>query len=187
MKMATSPSPAKISFDEYLELERAARFKSEYRSGEIFAMAGGTPLHAELSLRMGILLAKLPGCRAFSSDLRVYAQSVNEGMYPDVSVACEELQYHDGHKDVILNPTLAVEVLSPSTRDYDAGIKASFYRSIPSLKALFLVDSERKYVQVQSRTAGAWMLADFTQNDQVFWLAGNYQITVGDIYAGIVF
>jgi len=107
-------------------------------------------------------------------------------MYPDVSVACEELQYHDGRKDVILNPAMAVEVLSPSSRDYDVGMKASFYRSIPSLKALFLVDSERQYVQVQSRNAGAWTLSEFTENAQVVWSAGNYQITVGDIYAGIV-
>jgi len=184
--MATSPSPAKISFDEYLELERAARFKSEYRSGEIFAMSGGTPAHARLSGRMLVLLDKLlPGCQLFSSDLRVYAKAVNEGMYPDVTVTCEELQFHDRRKDVILNPMIVVEVLSPSTRDYDLGLKASFYRSIPSVEAVFLVDSERQYVQRQTRNLGSWTLDDLTENRQIVWKNGHQAITVSDIYAGI--
>jgi len=183
--MAASPSPARVTFDEYLEQERAAQFKSEYRSGEVFAMAGGSPVHAELAMNMGFLLKNLSGCRVFSSDLKVYAPSLDEGMYPDVSVACEELQYKDARKDVILNPALVVEVLSPSTREYDLGLKASFYRSMPSVKAVFLVDSERIYVQTQSRNGGAWMLHEFTEKEQVVWAAANYQFTVGEIYAGI--
>jgi Uma2 family endonuclease len=179
-QMAISPAPAKITFDEYLEQERAAKFKSEYRSGEVFAMAGGSPVHAELAMNIGFLLKNLGGCRVFSSDLKVYAQSCDEGMYPDVSVACEELQYRDARQDVILNPTLVVEVLSPSSRAYDLGLKASFYRSMPSVKAIFLVDSERVYVQ--TRNGGAWMLNEFTEKEQVVWSAGNYQFTVGEIY-----
>jgi len=180
--MATSPSPAKISFDEYLELERAALFKSEYRGGEIFAMSGGTPAHAQLSGRMVVLFDKLlQGCRIFSSDLRVYAKAVNEGMYPDVTVTCEELQFHDQRKDVILNPMFVVEVLSPSTREYDLGLKVSFYRSIPSVEAIFFVDSERQYVQRQTRNIGNWTLDEMTENPQIVWKT----ITVGDIYAGI--
>jgi len=185
--MATNPAPAKISFDEYLELERAAQFKSEYRCGEVVATAGVSPVHAELSMNMGFLLKNLLGCRVYSSDLKVFARAVNEGMYPDVSVACEELQFHDGKKDVILNPTLVVEVLSPSTRAYDLALKASFYRTIPSLKALFLVDSERVYVQRQTpEVTGFWTLAEFTRSDETVWQSGDWQITVGDIYAGIL-
>jgi Uma2 family endonuclease len=186
--MATNPAPAKISFDEYLKLERAAQFKSEYRSGEVFAMSDGTPVHARLSVRIGGLLERqLPGCQVFSSDLKVFAQAVNEGMYPDVSVACEELQFHDGKKDVILNPALLVEVLSPSTRAYDLAFKASFYRTIPSVKALFLIDSERVYVQRQTpEITGFWTLAEFTGSDEAVWTSGDLQITVGDIYSGII-
>jgi Uma2 family endonuclease len=184
-RMAASPSPAKITFEEYLEQERAAKFKSEYRSGEVFAMAGGSPVHAELAGNMVVLMKKIHGCRVFTSDLKVYAQSLNEGMYPDVSVACEELQYKDGRQDVILNPALVVEILSLSTREYDLGLKVSFYRSMPSVKAVFLVDSERMYVQTQCRSGGSWMLNEFTEKEQVVWIAGNYQFTVGDIYAGI--
>jgi Uma2 family endonuclease len=184
--VATSTSPNKVTFDEYLERERAATYKSEYRSGEIFAMSGGTPVHARLSARMVVLLDKLPGCQVFTSDLRVFAQAVNEGMYPDVSVSCEELQYHDGRKDVILNPTLVVEVLSPATREYDIGMKASFYRSIASVAGVLLVDSERVYVQVQRRQSGSWMLEEFTREEQVVWKLGDFEMTVGQIYSGIV-
>jgi Uma2 family endonuclease len=161
-QMAACTSPTRITFDEYLERARAASYKSEYRSGELFAISGGTPVHARLSARMVVLLDKLQGCQVFTSDLIIFAQAVNEGMYPDVSVACEDLRYHDARKDVILNPTLVVEVLSPSTREYDIGMKASFYRSIPSVAAVFLIDSERPYVQLQSRKNGSWILDEFT-------------------------
>jgi Uma2 family endonuclease len=184
--MATNPSPAKITFAEYLERERAAKHKSEYRAGEVFAMAGRTPSHAELSMQMGFLLNPITGCRVFSSDLKVFAKAVNEGMYPDVSVACEELQFQDQSKDVILNPTLVVEVLSPSTREYDLSLKASFYRSIPSLKALFLVDSERHYVQRQTRNADSWHLAEFTQSHQMVYDAKGCVFTMADVYTGIL-
>jgi Uma2 family endonuclease len=184
--MATNPSPAKVTFAEYLEQERHANYKSEYRAGEVFAMAGGTPAHAELSMRMGFLLKSLLGCRVFSSDLKVFAKAVNEAMYPDVSVACDELQFQDERKDVILNPTLVVEVLSPSTREYDLSLKASFYRTIPSVKALFLVDSERQYVQRQTRTADSWHLAEFTQSHQLVYDTTDCAFTLADIYTGIL-
>jgi Uma2 family endonuclease len=164
--------------------ERNATHKSEYRAGEVFAMAGGTPAHAELSMRMGFLL-KTTGCRVFSSHLKVFAKAMNEAMYPDVSVACEELQFQDDRKDVILNPTLAVEVLSPSTREYDLSLKASFYRSIPSLKTLFLVDSERHYVQRQTRTGDSWQLEEFTQSHQVVYDTKDCKFTLADIYTAI--
>jgi hypothetical protein len=64
-------------------------------------------------------------------------------------------------------------------------MKASFYRSIPSVTGVFLVDSERVYVQVQSRKSGSWMLEEFTREEQVVWRVGDFQMTVGEIYSGI--
>ena len=185
--MATQTLAGKLTFDEYLELERAATTKSEYRGGEIFAMSGGTPVHARLGGRMIVLLDHAVGhaCQIFSSDLRVYAAAVNEAMYPDVSVACEELKFRDGRRDVILNPSLVVEILSSSTRDYDLSMKASFYRSIPSLTDILFVDSERRYVQRQSRQDGRWTIEEFTANEQAVWRPGEHAITVHDIYDGI--
>jgi len=188
--MATNAAPGKISFDEYLELEALARDKSEYRSGEVFAMSGGTPVHSRLSGRMFVLLDKVKGCQAYSSDLKIFAAAVNEGMYPDASLVCGDLEFYSGRKDVILNPMLAVEVLSPSTRDYDLAMKASFYRTIPSMATLLFVDSERRWVQRQTRQSkpgsDQWTLTEFADPSQTVWTAGDQQITVADIYDGIL-
>jgi len=194
--MATSTAPVKISFDEYLDLEAAAKFKSEYRSGEVFAMAGGTPAHSELQGSIISLLRqnKPKSCRVFTSDLKIFAPAANEGMYPDASLVCGDLQFYSGRKDVILNPMLVVEVLSPSTRDYDLGMKASFYRTIPSIATLLFVDSERRWVQRQTRQAPPgsnpssdhWILTEFADSGQAVWTDENQQIIVGDIYDGIL-
>lgn len=189
--MATSTAPAKISFDEYLAREAGAKFKSEYRSGEVFAMAGGTPSHSELqgSIISLLRLNKPSGCRVFTSDLKIFAPAVNEGMYPDASLVCGELEFYRGRNDVILNPMLVVEVLSPSTRDYDLGMKASFYRTIASLATLLFVDSERRWIQRQSRqpdASGHWILTEFSDPGQTVWIDGNRQIGVADIYDGIL-
>ena len=186
--MATHPTPNKISFAEYLELERLADTKSEYRGGEIFAMAGGTLTHAELSARMVALLGRVLGqsCRVFTSDLKIYATAVGEGMYPDVSLLCGEPEFYDARRDVLLNPTVVVEVLSPSTREYDQSLKAGFYRTIPSLEALILLDSERVYVQRQARKASGWLLEEWTSLDDVLWIAGNASVPLREIYDRIL-
>jgi len=191
--MATNAVPGKLSFDEYLELEALARDKSEYRSGEVSAMSGGTPVHSRLSGRMFVLLDKIRSCHAYTSDLKIFAAAVNEGMYPDASLVCGDLEFCSGRRDVILNPVLVVEVLSPSTRDYDLGMKASFYRTIPSIAALLLVDSEQRGVQRQTRQSpesnpgsDQWTLTEFADSGLTVWTNGNHQITVADIYDGIL-
>ena len=186
--MATQSLPEKLTFSEYLELERAATAcKHEYRGGEMFAMSGGTPVHARLSVRMSSLLDRAMGrsCQIFSSDLRIYASHVSESMYPDVSVVCGDLEYFDERRDMIVNPSLVVEVLSPSTREYDLSLKASFYRTIPALQTILLVDSERQYVQRQARQSQGWALEEFTTPDQALWVAKGESITVADVYHGI--
>lgn len=185
--MATIPAPGRISFLEYLELERKSPEKHEYRGGELFLMSGGSPNHARLGVRMSSLLDRYLGrrCEVFSSDLRIYAAAVNEGMYPDVSVACSNLEFFDGKRDVITNPTLVVEVLSPSTRDYDIGTKAYFYRTIPSLETILLVDSEQQYVQVQDRAGLKWTIRDLRSPDAIVWQDATAQFTLRDVYDGI--
>ncbi len=186
--MATQPLPGKITFGEYLELERvAADCKHEYRGGEMFAMSGRTPVHARLSVRVSSLLDRTmgSGCQIFSSDLRIYASCVSEAMYPDVSMVCGDLEYFDERRDVIVNPTLIVEVLSPSTREYELSLKASFYRTIPALQTILLADSERQYVQRQARQSQGWALEEFTRPDQALWVVDGGSITVADLYNGI--
>ncbi|MBV8709073.1 MAG: Uma2 family endonuclease [Acidobacteriaceae bacterium] len=186
--MATQVTPHKISFDQYLELERSATGKSEYRGGELFLMAGGTAAHARLSARIiGLLERTLPrSCQVFTSDLKLYAAAVDEGMYPDASFLCGEPEFYQGQKDVLLNPTVVFEVLSPSTREYDLSLKASFYRSIPALEALILIDSERMYVQRQARQATGWTLEEWTDHEGMLPITGSLSFSLRELYDQIL-
>ena len=94
-------------------------------------MAGGSPNQSLLANRIGALLDRqMPaGCRTFNSDLRVKVASAGLYTYPDCSVVCGELELFGDQQDVVLNPLLIVEVLSPSTEGYDRGKKFELYRA----------------------------------------------------------
>ena len=130
--MATQPLPP-LTEEEYLRIERDALEKSEFHGGQVFAMAGGTPNHALLAANIAWLLrGNVPvGCRVFSSDLRVKIAASATYTYADCTVICGEPHFAG---DSALNPLLIVEVLSPSTQDYDRGKKFELYRTIESLR-----------------------------------------------------
>src|SRR5947209_1452139 len=119
-----SPAGQRLAPAEYLAIERAAEYKSEFFAGELFAMAGASPAHvlitSNVNRELGTQLRNCP-CRVYSSDLRVKVSATGLYTYPDVAVVCGEQQFDDEHRDSLLNPTLVVEVLSPSTEAYDRG------------------------------------------------------------------
>ena len=134
---------------EYLRIERAANYRSEFYRGEMFAMAGGSPKHSRIRVNLsGSIWSRLKGhpCVAYDSDLRIRCRT---GLYtyPDASVICDELEFDEEHKDTVLNPTLIVEVLSKSTEAYDRGKKFDHYRTIPSLREYVLVAQDEPMVQ----------------------------------------
>jgi len=145
--MASSPVH-RFTEEEYLALEEAAEYKSEFVDGEIFAMAGASNshllLHSNLFLELGIRLRGGP-CRVYGSDLRVKIPASKMYTYPDLSVVC-------GRADNVLNPAVIVEVLSPSTERYDRGRKALAYRTLESLKEYILVDQNSVLVECYSRS-----------------------------------
>jgi Uma2 family endonuclease len=160
--MASSPV-SKLTEEQYLAIERAAEFKNEFLDGVMYAMSGGSPRHAGLAVRiLAELHGKLRGseCQVFGSDLRVRVSS-RMYTYPDVSVVCGKLQLADEQKDVLLNPIVICEVLSPSTELYDRGPKLQLYRTIPSLREYILVDQNKirveQYIRQDART---WTLLD---------------------------
>lgn len=157
------PQPAKsITPEEYLRLERAAEFKSEYFAGEMFAMAGGSARHSLHKANVvGELRSQLKGrpCKVYDSDLRVLVSATGLFTYPDATVVCGPLETHDG--DNATNPTLLVEVLSDATEKYDRTIKFDHYRKIPSLKEVVFVSQEQPIVERFSRDDdGSWKLTD---------------------------
>jgi Uma2 family endonuclease len=162
--MATLPD-APLTEEQYLEIERRAEFKSEFHDGRMFAMASGSPNHAVLS---GAVIALLypqmpPGCRVFSSDLRIKVAAAGLYTYPDCCVICGDLEYFGNQKDVVLNPLLIVEVLSPSTEGYDRGKKFELYRTIPSFQEYLVVHQDRRHVEHYSKQDdGSWLLRDHT-------------------------
>jgi len=149
---------------EYLDLERAADFKSEFFDGEVFAMAGGSPQHSLIATNLAREFGnRLKGgkCVAYNSDLRLKIKPTGLLTYPDLSVICGALEFAEGLDDTVLNPVVIVEVLSESTEAYDRGKKFEHYRQIPSLQEYLLVSQQEPRIEQFTRQEdGRWVLSE---------------------------
>lgn len=157
--MGSTVARRHYTYEEYLALDEASNVKLEYLEGDIYAMAGGTPEHAALCLQVGSSLnVQLEGqpCRVYGSDLRIRVLATGLATYPDTTVVCGPLERDPEGKNTVLNPTLVVEVLSPSTADYDRGEKREHYQQIPSLREIVLVAHDRRLIEVHRRGTGGW-------------------------------
>ena len=176
-----------LTGEQYLQLEREAETKSEFHDGQMFAMAGGSPNHSFLANEIGALLRSQmpPGCRTFNSDLRI--KVAGAGLYTDAdcSVICGDLQYANDQRDVILNPLLIVEVLSPSTEGYDRGKKFELYRTIPTFCEYLIVHQDRPHVEHYSKQDdGSWLLRDHKESNDILTIARlNIQIPLANLYS----
>ena len=134
-----------LSEDEYLAFEDASEQKHEFYKGEVFAMAGASDQHNEIFTNLfGALTTQLKGkpCRPYGSDKRIKIPKNALYTYPDISVYCNENNSFDKSPALSKEPTVLIEILSESTKDYDRGGKFKLYRDIPTLKEYILVDSE---------------------------------------------
>ncbi len=178
-----------VSSGNYLVRERAAEERSEYFDGRIVAMAGGTPVHAAIAQNIGAhLYFRLPGgCRVYQSDVKVQAAGANACMYPDVFVLCGEPGYIDRKHDVVTNPTVVFEVLSPSTERHDRTVKAAAYRRVDSLAAYVLVSQKEPRVEVYTRgEGGEWGCAVYQRPEHEVPLpALGCALTVAEIYRNL--
>lgn len=160
-----------VTPDEYLRLERAAEFRSEYVNGEIIpmggdrseTMAGASTNHNRIKENaIGEFYIHLRGkpCRSYSSDQRVNVPTDSLYAYPDIVVVCGPNQYHDDLRDTLTNPKLVVEVLSPGTAAFDRGEKFSLYRHSPSFEEYLLIDAEKIRAEVfRKHPEGYWFIA----------------------------
>jgi Uma2 family endonuclease len=159
--MATHPKTL-LTPEQYLEIERKAEFKSEYFQGEMFAMGGARWTHNRLVANLIALLhqqLRSRPCQTLPSDMRVQVEGAGLYTYPDVIVVCGEPQFLDETRDTLLNPTLIVEVLSPSTEAYDRGRKFEYYATVESVGEYLLVSSERVRAELYTRQPdGRWLL-----------------------------
>lgn len=160
--MASDPKQ-RLTVQEYLTLERQAETKSDYLDGEIFAMTGASRKH---NLIAGSAFASIHAqlaegaCEVYASDMRVRTPT-NLLCYPDVVAVCDEPQFSDSEFDTLLNPSLIVEVLSPSTEVYDRLTKLDHYRTIPSLAEILFVAQDRPHVEHWLRQDdGRWLIEE---------------------------
>lgn len=140
----------RYTFEEYLALERQAPNRSEFHDGEILGLAGASVPHNQIVVNITTSLRlqfRGGACRSYSSDLKVWIPSERRSLYPDIVIACGEHHYHDMVKDVLLDPVVIIEVLSPSTESYDRGAKFRHYRSIPTLDEYLLVSQTEARVE----------------------------------------
>ena len=191
--MALSQMYAEKDFyteDEYFEFERTALGRWEYENGEIRAMAGGTDNHNTIASNDARVLgnALVPrGCRVYGSDMKIHCGD-GYNTFPDVSVVCGQRDYHRGRNDILLNPVLLAEVLSPSTEADDRGPKFDHYRSIPSLTDYLLVAQDELRALLLTRRADLWEFRHFASLESAVHLTSvDVTLALSDLYALIDF
>ncbi|HEX6847739.1 MAG TPA: Uma2 family endonuclease [Chitinophagaceae bacterium] len=161
----------KITIQEYLDMEEASQEKHEYYRGEVFAMSGPKVPHNIIAVNLlSQLSTKLKGksCRPFNSDQRIHIEKNTLFTYPDISIICGEIISLNNDEWNVLNPTVLVEVLSPSTKNYDRGEKFMLYRDIPTLKEYILVDSEMIHIEAfRLNTRDHWELEEYRDTSEI--------------------
>lgn len=179
--------------EEYLLHEAAAEYKSEYIDGEIVAMAGGSKEHSLISVNvtsaLHVALEARP-CHVFNSDMRLQVEDRRMYVYPDVMVVCGRIDLAPGTNDMLLNPVVIVEVLSPKTRGYDRVKKFRRYRRITSLRAYILVDSEQVHVTYLMREGDTerWAIEMYESLQDVLQIASvDVEIPLSRMYQKTIF
>jgi Uma2 family endonuclease len=179
-----------ISIVEYLHSERDTPEKHEYYRGEIFAMGGTSLPHNIIFKNMfGHLFSKLKGknCQPFGSDLRIHIPKNTLFTYPDISIICGKPETTDHTFDTVTNPSVIIEILSESTRNYDKGSKFTLYREIESLQEYILIDSAsvmvEKFVKNDDQS---WQLTDYKMRSDTFKIKTIQEdFLLDEIYAGV--
>jgi Uma2 family endonuclease len=173
---------------QYLEMERADEYKNEYYDGHVYAMSGASLKHniisSNLSSKIGHFLDGT-NCRMLQSEMRVSTPSQDSYMYPDAVIICGEPKPEDDKFDTLLNPSVIIEILSPSTRSIDKERKFFFYREIPSLQEYIMIDSLKKHIIVVRKQANeSWIFEDIGDGFDLTIQTINFKLTLEAIYNG---
>lgn len=180
----------KFTIEEYLAMEEAATEKHEYYKGEIFAMSGPKMPHNIIFRNLFVGLAnKLNGkrCQPFGSDMRVHIEANTLFTYPDISIICGKPETLNNDNWNVVNPAVIIEILSPSTKNYDRGEKFKLYRDIPTLKEYILVDSENIHIEIfRLNQSNHWELEEYSSSEEALHIRTiNENISIADIYDGV--
>ena len=203
--MATPAAQTRLTPEEYIAFERKALpdadiIRHEYINGELIAMPGASRAHnlitGNISGELRILL-RGSRCETYANDMRVRTPTTTSYFYPDVVVVCEEPRFEDDVFDILLNPIILVEVLSPSTEVYDRREKFAHYRQLPSLQEYVLVAQDKVLVEHYRRqekqstapvTGRDWIFADFQELEESLPLTSiQCELPLQEIYERITF
>lgn len=186
--MSANPLPI-LTAEEYLTMDRAAEWKSEFHDGEMYPMEAVSLKHAAISMNLAAALSlplRSAGCIAYGSPLRLRV-SPTQYVYPDVQIVCGKPQITDERSDTLMNPKVIIEILSPSTADYDHGAKFEFYRKLPSFEEYVLISQSETQIEVFTKQSGnLWSLTIINARDQAARLQSlGTEIPLADVYYGI--
>ena len=172
---------------DYFAWEELQQERHEYFDGEVYAMAGGTLVHADIALNIATIVKQnlADGCKVRNSDAKVGISEKGPFTYPDVSVSCDDRDRIA--QQFIQFPCLIVEVLSPSTEAYDRGGKFKLYRQLISLQEYVLVSSETQSFEVFRRLAsGRWELTIYNEGDTVTLESIGLTISLEAFYQNVI-
>lgn len=185
------PNRKHWTLEEYLEFERTSDGRHEYLDGEVFAMVGASLKHNSITFRAahGLYEEINEGCNVYQSDLRVKVSETGLYTYPDIVVICGEPQLSDDVQDTLLNPTLIIEVLSPSTEAYDRGKKFKHYMTVESLQEYVLISQEAPRIERYLRQTGyQWLYTAVDGLDSVLQLPSiGCTLALTDVYRQVSF
>jgi Uma2 family endonuclease len=177
-----------MSAAQYLAWEAEQVARHEFFLGEVFAMAGGGPRHnaitAAIIIEVGLSLHGGP-CRVLSAEQRIAARGTDHYVYADASVVCGELQLQPGTNDVLINPTVVIEVLSKRTEAYERGLKWESYRELASVTDYLLVSQAAPRVEHYPREASGEWHYRVVQAEGRVTLSTGAVLSIDSIYAGV--
>lgn len=187
--MAVKDKFPKLTPEEYFVWEEKQLLRHEYLNGEIYAMGGGTQNHGRIASNIIFIVKghlRGGGCQVGNSDCRVNILETNDYVYPDVSVTCEDSDRTA--TQAIQYPCLIVEVLSPSTANYDRGDKFRLYRRNPRLQDYVLVDAEKIAIDLYRKNdRGNWEIFNYQSGDNIELRSINLSFPIESVYEDIVF
>jgi Uma2 family endonuclease len=173
---------------EYLALEETAPIRHEFVAGEAYAMSGGSQRHNRISLNAAsLLLSRLAGkpCQVFMSDVKLHIARDSAYYYPDVMVACSEQAAAANESQVVSDPVLVIEVLSPTTEATDRREKLAAYRRLPSLQEYALVSQDSQQIEIYRRQGDiGWLYITYEPGDTLELASVGVTLPISDLYAG---
>ncbi len=182
--MSTTVRRVHHAYAQYVALEEESSIRHEYLDGEIYAMAGGSPDHAALAARIIQLIGPQipPGCRVFTSDLRVRIPASGLSTYPDAAVICGRTLRASDDSLAVVNPMVLVEVTSDSTEYYDLGPKLEHYRQLPSVGYVLIVSHREPRLTLHRREEEGWIAIEARAGEAIALAGLSVRLAVDEVY-----